>query len=78
MKFCGKTFREAVHLPKQAYADDAHVQKIKDLVRSNSCLTVKELAEVDGISIGSCRDILTEKLNMHGVAVKFVPHLMAD
>ena len=58
--------------------DDSHVQKIKDLVRANRRLTVRELAEEVGISIGACHEILTEKLSMHRVAAKFVPRLMTE
>jgi hypothetical protein len=58
--------------------DDANVDKINTLVRANRRLTVRELAEECGISVGSCYEILTEKLKMHRVAAKFVPRLMTD
>ena len=41
-------------------------------------LTVRELAEECGISVGSCHHILTEELKMHRVAAKFVPRLMTS
>ena len=53
--------------------DDPHVDKINTLVRANRRLTVRELAEECGISVGSCYEILTEKLKMHRVAAKFSP-----
>lgn len=53
---------------------DTHVQTIKDLVRTNRCLTAKRT----GISLGSCHDILTEKLDMHRVTVNFVSRLMTE
>lgn len=44
--------------------DDPHVDKINTLVRENRRLTVRELAEECGISVGSCYEVLTEKLKM--------------
>jgi histone-lysine N-methyltransferase SETMAR len=41
-------------------------------------LTVREVAEECDISLGSCHNILTEKLGMHRVAAKFVPRLLTD
>ncbi|XP_076337614.1 protein GVQW3-like [Tachypleus tridentatus] len=58
--------------------DDPHVVKINTLVRANRRLTVRELAEECGISVGSCYEILTKKLKMHWVAAKFVLRLMTD
>ncbi|XP_064471271.1 protein GVQW3-like [Ornithodoros turicata] len=58
--------------------DDPHVDEINTLVRANRRLTIRELAEECGISVGSCYEILTEKLRMHRVAAKFVPRLMTD
>ena len=50
--------------------DDPHIDEITTLVRANQRLTVRELAEECGISVGSCHDILMEKLKMHCVAAK--------
>ena len=58
--------------------DDPHIDEINTLVRANRRLTVRELAEDCGISVGSCHHILTEELNMHRVAAKFVPRLMTS
>lgn len=58
--------------------DDPHVDRINSLVRANRRLTIRELAEECEISVGSCHEILTEKLKMHRVAAKFVPRLMTD
>ena len=52
--------------------DDPHI------VEGASELTVRELAEECGNSIGSCHHILTEELKMHRVAAKFVPRLMTS
>ena len=58
--------------------DDPHIDEINTLVRAIRRLTVRELAEECGISVGSCHHILTEELKMHRVAAKFVPHLMTS
>jgi hypothetical protein len=47
--------------------DDAHGVQIREIVCPNRCLTVQETAEECNISIGSCHDILTTKLEMHRV-----------
>ena len=41
-------------------------------------LTVREVANEVGISIGSCHQIFTEKLQMRRVCAKFVPRLLSD
>ena len=58
--------------------DDPHIDEINTLVRANRRLTVRELAEECGISVGSRHHILTEGLKMHRVAAKFVPRLMTS
>jgi hypothetical protein len=40
-------------------------------------LTIHELADTVGISYGVCQEILTENLNMHHTAMKFVPQSKA-
>ena len=57
--------------------DDPHIDEIT-LVRANRRLTVRELAEECGISVGSCHHILMEELKMHHVAAEFVPRLMTS
>jgi hypothetical protein len=39
---------------------------------------VREVAKECDISLGSCDNILTEKLGMHHVAAKFVPRLLTN
>jgi len=48
------------------------------LILQNRHLTIREIAEDVGISFGSCQAILTEKLNMHRVAAKFVPCVLTE
>jgi hypothetical protein len=54
------------------------VTKVNEIERSNRRLTIEEIAEDCNISVGSCHEILVEKLGMHRVAAKFVPRLMSQ
>jgi len=53
-------------------------QEVLAVIRQNRSLTVREVAEEVGICKSLCHLILTDKLNMHRVAAKFVPHLLTD
>jgi hypothetical protein len=44
----------------------------------NRRLTVREVADEAGISVGSCHQIFTEKLTMCRVSAKFLPRLLTD
>jgi len=48
------------------------------LILQNRRLTIRETAEDEGISFRSCQEILTEKLNFHRVAAKFVPSVLTE
>ena len=58
--------------------DDNHVEKVLAVIRENHHLIVREVAEEVGICKCPCHLILTDKLKMHRVAAKFVPHLLTD
>ena len=58
--------------------DDVHFDAVRDLILQNRRLTIREIAEDVGISFGSCQAILTEKLNMHRVATKFMPRVLTE
>jgi predicted DNA-binding protein YlxM (UPF0122 family) len=58
--------------------DGAHVVQVREILRSNRRLTVREIAEECNISIGSCHDILRTKSEMHWVVSKFVPLLLTQ
>jgi len=51
--------------------------KVNEIVRPNRRLTFREIL-YDYISVGSCYEILIEKLGMHRVAARFVPQLMSQ
>jgi hypothetical protein len=55
-----------------------NVEKIRELVHEDRSRTIHELADMDGISYTVCQAILTENLNMHRTAAKFVPRLLTN
>jgi len=57
---------------------DDHVDTVRAVIRGNHRLTVREVADEVGTSIGSCHPIFTEKLQMPRVSAKFVPRLLTD
>ena len=58
--------------------DDDHVEKVVAVLRQNSRLNVREVAEEVGICESSCHLISTDKLKMRRVVVKYVPRLLRD
>jgi len=58
--------------------NDNHVERVCAVIHGNHHLTVQEVADEVGISIGSCHQIFTEKLKMCRVSAKFVPRLLTD
>jgi len=54
------------------------IAKVRTIVRNNRRLTVREIADVCRISVGSCDAILTDDLHMKRVCAKFVPRLLTD
>jgi hypothetical protein len=83
---CFKRFRDDRHSAHDeprfgrpsASCDDAHVAQVRQIVCSNRRLTVREVAEEGNISIGSCHDILTTKLETHRVVLRFVPRFLTQ
>jgi len=63
--------------PSTSKTDD-NVAKVREVIRSNRRLTVREVAEEVSISKTVCHEILTENLGMHRMAAKFVPRLLTD
>lgn len=55
---------------------DENVGEVKKMVLANRRITVREVAEDVGISIGSCHAIFSDVLGMRRVAAKFVPKLL--
>ena len=48
------------------------------MIRGNRRLTVREVADEVHISIGSCHQIFSEKIQMRRVSAKFEPRLLTD
>ena len=51
---------------------------VRTIVRNNRRLTVREIANDCGISMGSFDAILNDDLHMKRVCAKFVPRLITD
>jgi len=58
--------------------NDDHVKRVRATICGNRHLTAQEVADEVRISIGSCHQSFTEKLQMHHVSAKFMPHLLTD
>jgi len=54
------------------------IAEVRTIVYSNRRLTVREIADDCGISVGSCDVILTDILHMKRVCTMFVPRLLTD
>jgi hypothetical protein len=55
-----------------------NVEKITELIHADRHWTIYELADTAGISSGVSQEILTENLNMHCIATKFVLQLLTN
>ena len=55
---------------------DENVEKGKEMVMNDRRITIREVADDVGISIGSCHEIFSNVLGMERVAAKFVPKLL--
>jgi len=58
--------------------NDDHVETVRAVIGGNGLLTVREVADEVGISIGSCHKIFTQKLQMRCDSAEFVPRLLTD
>ncbi|XP_070392572.1 histone-lysine N-methyltransferase SETMAR-like [Dermacentor albipictus] len=58
--------------------DDGHVDRVQTVTCGNRRLTVREVADEVGISVGSFLEIWSDKFGMHRVSAKFVPRLLTD
>ena len=54
------------------------IAKVRTIICNNRSLTVREVADDCGISVGSCDAILTDDLHMKRVCAKCVTRLLAD
>ena len=56
--------------------DVQHVEMVYTVINKNCLVSVHEVAEEVGISVGFCHLILTEKLGIQCVSAKLVPLLL--
>ena len=49
---------------------------VREVIRADRRLTIREVAVEVRIAFGTCQKILTEDLRMRRVAAKFVPRLL--
>ena len=52
------------------------VVRVREIIRADRRLTIREVAEEVRIAFGTCQKILTEDLRMRRVTAKFVPRLL--
>ena len=55
---------------------DGNLEKVKEMDMNDRRITIREVANDVGISIGSCHEIFSNVLGMKRVAAKFVPKLL--
>ena len=53
-----------------------NTEAVKEIVMENRRITIREVAEDVGISVGSCHAIFSDILDLKRVAAKFVPKLL--
>ena len=64
----------ALEHPRTSTTDE-NVEKVKEMVMNDRQITIREVADDVGISIGSSHEISSNMLGMKRVAAKFVPKL---
>ena len=50
--------------------------RVREIIRTDRRLTIREVAEEVRMAFGTCQKILTEDLQMRCVTAKFVPRLL--
>jgi hypothetical protein len=55
-----------------------NAENFRELIHEDRRRTIHELAYTVLISYGVCQEIITENLNMHCIATKFVPQLLTN
>ena len=55
---------------------DENVEAVKKIVLENRRITIREVSEDVGMSVGSCHEIISGILGMGRVSAKFVPKLL--
>jgi hypothetical protein len=55
-----------------------HVERVHAVIYGDCHLTAQEVSDEVEISIGSCHQIFTDKLQMHHVSAKCLPRLLTN
>ena len=58
--------------------NDDHVDRVRAVIHGNRRLTVQEVSDEVGISIGPCHQIFTEKRQKRRVNAELVPRLLTE
>ena len=61
--------------PSTSHTEET-VARVREIIRADRPLTIREVAEEVRITFGTCQKILTEDLRMRRVTAKFVPRLL--
>ena len=61
--------------PFTSHTEDT-VARVREIIRADRRLTIREVAEEVRIAFGTCQKIITEDLRMRRVTAKFVPRLL--
>ena len=69
---------EARFSRSSASRNEKVIEKVRQIVMKDRCLTLRKIVEEVGISRGSVHSILTEDLCMRRVSAKFVPKLLTE
>ena len=57
---------------------EKNVATVKTLIEEDACYTVQEIGELSGIHSSSVLKILRERLGLHKICARWVPHLLTD
>jgi len=78
LSFLKRAEYRPVKIPGLDETNDDRVERVRAVIRENLRLTFREVANEVGISVGSCHQTFTKKIQMRGVSVKFVPRFLTD
>ena len=72
-----RSFEDDLHpgRPSTSHTEET-VARVREIIRADRYLTIREVAEEVRIAFGTCQKLLTEDLRMRSVTAKFVPCLL--
>ena len=57
---------------------EKNVATVKTLIEKDACYTMQEIEELSGIHLSSVLKILRERLGLHKICARWVPHSLTD